>query len=110
MNNAKLVGSPLSVNCKLNSGQCPKTKKDKVEMRRVSHASVVGSLMYAMVCTRLDIAFVVGTINRYMSNSGKEHWATMKQILRYLKGTLSVSLRYGSLYLTVSHILICRVM
>ena len=74
---AKSVGSPLSMNCKLNSGQCSKTEKDKAKMRRVSYASVVGSLMYAMVCMRLDVAFVVGTISRYMSNPGKGHWAVV---------------------------------
>ena len=57
MHNAKSVGSPLSVNCKLNLGQCPKIQKDKVEMRRVPYASDVGSLMYVMVCSRPDIAF-----------------------------------------------------
>ena len=56
MFNAKSVGAPLPVNCKLNSGQCLKTEKDKVEMRRVPYALVVGSVMYAM----LDIAFFVG--------------------------------------------------
>ena len=71
MYNAKFVGSPLPVNCKLNSGQCPKTEKDKAEMRRVSDASAIGSLMYAMVCMRPDIAFAVGTVCRYMSNPGK---------------------------------------
>ena len=64
-------------------------------MRRVPYASAVGSLMYAMVCTRPDIAFAVGTVSRYMSNPGKEHWAAVKWILRYLKGTSSVCLRYG---------------
>ena len=59
MYNTKSVGSPLLVNCKLNSGQCLKIEKDKAEMRRVSYASAVGSLMYAMVYTRPDIAFVV---------------------------------------------------
>ena len=96
MFNEKFVGSPLPVNCKLNSGQCPKTEKDKLEMRRVSYASVVGSLMYAMVCTRPNIAFVVGTVSHRMSNLGKEHSVAVKWILKYLKGTSSVFLRYGS--------------
>jgi ATP-binding cassette subfamily B (MDR/TAP) protein 1 len=96
MFNAKSVGSPLPADCRLNSGQCPKSEKDKAEMRRVPYASAVGSLMYAMVCTRPDIAFVVGTVSRYMSNPGKEHWAAIKWILRYLKGTSNVCLRYGS--------------
>ena len=64
-------------------------------MKRVPYALAVGSLMYATVCTRQDIAFVVGAISRYMSNLGREHWATVKWILRYLKGTTCVCLRYG---------------
>ena len=42
-------------------------------MKNVPYASVVGSLMYAMVCTRLDIAFVVGITSRFLTNPGKEH-------------------------------------
>ena len=95
MHNAKSVGSPLPMDCKLNSGEYLKTEKDKAKMRRVSYASVVGNLMYAMVCTRLNIAFVVGIVSCYMSNPGKEHWAAIKWILRHLKGKSSVCLRYG---------------
>ena len=62
----------------------------------MSYASVVGRLMYVVVCTRPDIAFVVGIVNRYMSNPRKEHWTAVKWMLKYLKGTSSVCLRYGS--------------
>ena len=60
--------STLPTNCKLNTKQCPRGEKDKAEMRKVLYPLVVGSLMYAMVCTRSDIAFVVGAISQYMSN------------------------------------------
>ena len=43
-------------------------------MKKVPYASVVGSLMYAMVCTRLDIAHAVGVVSKFFSNPGKEHW------------------------------------
>ena len=52
------------------------------------YASVIGSLMYAMVCTRLDIAHLVGVVSRFMSRPGKQHWEAVKWILRYLKGSL----------------------
>jgi hypothetical protein len=42
-------------------------------MSRVPYASVVGNWMYAMVCTRPDIAHAVGVLRRYMSKLGKEH-------------------------------------
>ena len=56
-------------------------------LQELGHASAVASLMYAMVCTRLDIAHIVGVVSRFLSNLGKEHWAVMKWILRYLKDT-----------------------
>ena len=64
-------------------------------MMKIPYASVVGSLMYAMVCTRPDIGYVVEVVSRFMSNPGKEHWNTVKWILRYLKGTSNMCLRFG---------------
>jgi hypothetical protein len=64
-------------------------------MSRVPYPSVVGSLMYAMVCTRPDIAHVVGVVSRYMNNLGKEHWEAVKWILRYLRGTANHALCFG---------------
>ena len=63
-------------------------------MSHVPHASVVGSLMYVMVCTRPDIAHEVGVLSRFMSNPGKEHWIAVKQVFRYLRGTSDYGLCY----------------
>ena len=56
-------------------------------MQRVSYASACGSLMYAMVATRPDIACAVGVVSRFMANPGKAYWNAVKSIMRYLKGT-----------------------
>ena len=64
-------------------------------MSKVPYALAVGSLMYAMVCTRPDIAHAVGVVSRYMNNPGKEHWMAVKWILRYLKGTTDQALCFG---------------
>ena len=42
-------------------------------MSKVPYASAVGSLMYAMVCTRPNIVHAVEVVSRYMNNPGKEH-------------------------------------
>ncbi|CAN0919975.1 Retrovirus-related Pol polyprotein from transposon TNT 1-94 [Linum grandiflorum] len=55
-------------------------------MKNVPYASAVGSLMYAMVCTRPDIAHAFGVVSRFLSNPGKEHWVAVKWILCYLRG------------------------
>ena len=70
---AKPLGSTLPANCRLSGKQSPKTKAVKADMMKVPYASAVGSLMYAMVCTRLDIGYAVGVVSRFMSNPGKEH-------------------------------------
>ena len=65
-------------------------------MASVSYASAVGSLMYAMVCTRHDITYAMGIVSKYMANPGKEHWEAVKWLLRYLRGTSNTSLCYGN--------------
>ncbi|XP_057965380.1 secreted RxLR effector protein 161-like [Malania oleifera] len=55
-------------------------------MKDVPCASVVGSLMYAQMCTRPDISFAVGMLRRYQSNPGMIHWKATKKVLRYLQG------------------------
>lgn len=57
--------------------------------------------MLTMICTRPDIAQAVGTISRYMANPGREHWKTVKKILRYIRRTSNVTLCYGRSGFTV---------
>ena len=64
-------------------------------MSKVPYSSAVGSLMYAMVCTRLDISHAVGAVSRFMSDPGKEHWQAVKWILWYLRGTMGTILCYS---------------
>ena len=64
-------------------------------MSKVSYSSVVGSLMYVMLCTRPDIAHAVGVVSMYMNNLGKEHWKIVQWILRYLRGATSHALCFG---------------
>ena len=63
-------------------------------MEKVPYASVVGSLMYAQVCTRPDIAFAVNALGRYLSNPGLNHWKAVKKVMRYLQGTKDYMLTY----------------
>jgi hypothetical protein len=70
-------------------------------MSRVPYASVVGSLMYAMVCTRPNIAHAVGVVSRYMNNPDKKYWNEVKWILGYLKGTSTHALCFGGSYIVL---------
>ena len=63
----------IPIGVRLSTKQCPKTQEEEEGMSCVPYASVVGRLMYSMVCSRLDIAHAVGVLSRYMSKPGKEH-------------------------------------
>jgi hypothetical protein len=73
MSNAKSMSSPLAGHLKLSSKQSPTSEKENKEMKKVSYASAVGSLMYDMVCTMPDIAHYVGVVSRFLSNPSKKH-------------------------------------
>ena len=94
MHGSKPVKVPIPIGVKLSTDQCPKTQEEEEDMSHVPYASVVGSLMYAMVCTRLDIAHEVGVLSMYMSKPGKEHWIEIKRVFRYLRGTTNYGLCY----------------
>ena len=64
-------------------------------MQSKPYASLVGSLMYATICTRPDIAYIVGMLGRFQANPGEAHWVAAKKVLRYLQRTKSFMLVYG---------------
>ena len=70
---------------KLNNMMCPTAREEKENISKVPYSSVVGSLMYAMVCTRPDIAHAVGVVSRFLKNPRKVHWEAVKWILSILE-------------------------
>uniref|UniRef100_A0A803PR66 Retrovirus-related Pol polyprotein from transposon TNT 1-94 n=1 Tax=Cannabis sativa TaxID=3483 RepID=A0A803PR66_CANSA len=77
MGNSKAMSTLLSQHFKLSATWMMKDEAQKLEMSRVPYASVIGSLMYVMVCTRLDIAYALSMVSRFMENLGKEHWEAL---------------------------------
>jgi hypothetical protein len=73
MQDSKLMDTPVDKSLSLSCDMCPKTLEEKKKMSRIPYASVIGSLMYAMMCTRPDICYAVGLVNRYQSNPGQKH-------------------------------------
>ncbi|RDY03184.1 hypothetical protein CR513_13258, partial [Mucuna pruriens] len=72
---------------KFSLNQCPNNDLERNEMQKIPYASVVGSLMYAQVCTRPDITFVVGVLGRYLSDLEMQHWKAVKRVIHYLRRT-----------------------
>ena len=95
MQDAKAVRTPIAPHFKLSAAQCPSTDEETEYMSRVPYSSAVGSLMYAMVCSRPDLAYAMSLVSRYMSNPGKKHWKPVQRIFRYLRGITDSCLKFG---------------
>ncbi|CAA7029323.1 unnamed protein product [Microthlaspi erraticum] len=88
------VQTPLGSHIKLQALTPQQEVEQAREMDKIPYASVVGSLMYAMVGSRPDLAYAVGMVSRYMGKPGREHWSAVQWILRYLKGAASKCLTF----------------
>ncbi|KAK8647797.1 hypothetical protein V6N13_121524 [Hibiscus sabdariffa] len=64
-------------------------------MSQIPYASAIGSIMYAMICTRPDLSYALSMTSRYQANPGEGHWTAVKNILKYLRRTKDVFLVYG---------------
>ena len=76
----------------------PRDQNALIEMNEVPYQAAVGSLLYAAMFTRPDIAFSVQCVSQFNSNPGLIHWAAIKHIFRYLHGTADYCLVLGGDY------------
>ncbi|GKD23230.1 retrotransposon protein, putative, ty1-copia subclass [Tanacetum coccineum] len=95
MDTSKRGTIPMQPNVDLSNTQGPSTPAEVKRMKGITYASAVGSIMYAMRCTRPDIAFSQNLTNRYQQNPGESHWTAVKNILKYLRNTKDMFLVYG---------------
>ena len=63
-------------------------------MNKIPYASAIGSIMYAMLCTRPDGSYSLNVTSRYQSDPGMGHWVAVKNNLKYLRRTKDVFLIY----------------
>ena len=58
------------------------------------YRAIVGSLIYAMTCTRPDLSWIVTKLSQHLSKPTVGDWAILKHVLRYVKGTLDYKLMF----------------
>ncbi|KAJ9544580.1 hypothetical protein OSB04_024287 [Centaurea solstitialis] len=83
MDESKKGFIPMQHGIVLNKTQCPISIQDQDRMKSVPYASAIGSNMYAMLCTRPDVAYSVSVTSRYQQNPGEPHWVAVKNILNF---------------------------
>jgi hypothetical protein len=93
---AKPQNSPMTPNALYSKNDCPADETTAARMKKIPYREAIGSLMYAAVATRPDIAFAVSTLSQFLDNPGELHWDAVKRVLRYLSGTKHHELSFGS--------------
>jgi hypothetical protein len=96
LSDAKPYRSPMVSGAVYSKDQSPNTPEEAACMQKTPYREAVGSLMYAAVATRPDIAFAVSALSQFLSNPGSIHWEAVKRVFRYLAGTKTWELTYGS--------------
>jgi hypothetical protein len=90
MENCKPVAVPISPDFRVSGGDTELFSNVKL------YQSAVGSLIYLSIGTRPDISFAVNVVSRAMAKPSNGHWAIVKGIFRYLNGTRTFSIQYGT--------------
>ncbi|KAJ9539063.1 hypothetical protein OSB04_031796 [Centaurea solstitialis] len=86
---------PMQHGIVLSKAQCPVSSEDQDKMKLIPYASAIGSIMYAMLCTRPDVAYSISVTSRYQQNPGEAHWVAVKNILKYMRRTKEMFLVFG---------------
>ena len=86
---------PMSHGIKLSKSQCLTMKDERERMDKIPYASVIGSTMYAMLCTRPNVSNALSMTSRFQTDPGECHWIAVKNILKYLGRTKDIFLIYG---------------
>ena len=71
----------MSQGVKLSKTQKPTTVGNRKRMKVIPYASVIGSIKYAMLCTRPIVYLVLYLVREYNSDLGVDHWTLVKNIL-----------------------------
>ena len=96
MLNCKPAPTPEATAHRLSNEHSPTTAEHRAQMQHVPYKEAVGSLLYASIATRPDIAHAVNEVCKYMQNPGDPHWQAVKRILRYLRGSMNKPLVFRS--------------
>ncbi|XP_065672019.1 uncharacterized protein LOC136089856 [Hydra vulgaris] len=84
---------PRITPCETNLKPYDEEQQNKINSDKLYY-EMVGSLVYAMICTRPDLSFVVTKLSQNLSKPNNRDWTMLKHVFRYKKGTLDYSLTF----------------
>jgi hypothetical protein len=87
--------TPMDKNQKLSAQMSPDTPEGQLEMKAIPYHELIGKLLYLIIATRPDIAYMVGMLCCFIENPSPPHWYAAKWVLQYLRGTTDMKLIYS---------------
>jgi len=95
MSDCNPVQTLMQPGLKLSKSMCSQTPEEAQEMENAPYLNAIGSLQYLATMTRPDIAYAVSCLAKFNSMPGPKHWAAVKHLLCYCKGTMDYKLEYS---------------
>ena len=95
MEGSKRSYLPIGHGIQLSKKMSPKILEERNRMSSIPYASGVGSIMYAMLCTRPDVAYALGIVSRFQVDPRGDYWKAVKNIFKYLRRTRDIFLIYS---------------
>jgi hypothetical protein len=95
LSNASPVVTPMEPGVDLSVDSPAVSPQLLNESEKSRYREAIGSLMYAMLATRPDLAFAVSTLSRFMETPHTTHWKAAQRVFQYLKGTRDLELVLG---------------
>ena len=94
--------TPLDPHVILSKDLGPTSDEEKLRMKKIPYLTTMGSIMYAAMATRPNIAFTVQHLSQFNSNPGNAHWMAVQHTIPYLYATRNRTLILGSLEITLT--------
>ena len=92
MENCASVPTPMMQELKLSKNSDEKVCDAKTQ---ADYRKLLGELIYLMVQTRPDVAYLVSKLTQFMSNPREQHWTALKRVFGYLQGTPELGICYS---------------
>ena len=95
LSSAKPISTPMDPGAKFSKEQCPSTPTQVAKMQGIPYAEGIGSILWPVMISRPDCAFVVSMLAQFVQNPAKIHWEALKHVMVYLGSTKALWLTFG---------------
>ena len=95
LTHAKPVSMPMEPGAQFSVDQSPSSLRQMSKMHGVPYSEAIGSVLWPVVVSRPDAAYVVGVLSQFIQNPGPAHWEGVKWVISYLGSTKDLWLTFG---------------